>query len=320
MTNLLREIPENPIPEGIVSGLMMAKDGHEIRYARLATMAQHGTIVLLQGRNEAIEKYFEIMQDLAKLGYGSVTLDWRGQGGSSRLLSNPLIGHVRDFDSYIADLEQLFREIILPDCKPPFSILAHSTGALIALLAIPQVKSRVQRMVLTAPLLEFKERISQNRIRRFATLWWLLGMGSRYMPGARNRGKLRGFAGNQLSSDPMRFNRNLRLADTYPELTIGGPSAAWVKAASKAMEQVSDPAFMGANHIPILFLAAGSDEIVSTAAVERYARHLRSGHCLTIDGAKHELLQEADIFREQALAAFQAFIKGKGTEIEELGL
>jgi lysophospholipase len=31
---------------------------------------------------------------------------------------------------------------------------------------------------------------------------------------------------------------------------------------------------------------------------------------LTVDGARHELLQEADIFREQVLAAFDAFVPG----------
>ena len=35
-----------------------------------------------------------------------------------------------------------------------------------------------------------------------------------------------------------------------------------------------------------------------------------AGSLLTIDGARHELLQEADLYREQVLAAFDAFIPG----------
>ena len=31
---------------------------------------------------------------------------------------------------------------------------------------------------------------------------------------------------------------------------------------------------------------------------------------LTIDGARHEILQEADVYREQFLAAFDAFVPG----------
>ena len=64
--------------------------------------------------------------------------------------------------------------------------------------------------------------------------------------------------------------------------------------------------------IPSLIIAAGADEVVSTPAIEDYARGLRSGTALTIGGARHEILQEADIYREQFLAAFDAFIPGTG--------
>ena len=77
-----------------------------------------------------------------------------------------------------------------------------------------------------------------------------------------------------------------------------------------AAEQVREPEFMARIGVPILVVAAGADEVVSTSAVEDYARRLRSGSLVTIDGARHEILQEADIYREQFLAAFDAFVPG----------
>jgi lysophospholipase len=62
--------------------------------------------------------------------------------------------------------------------------------------------------------------------------------------------------------------------------------------------------------IPLLIIAPGTDQVVSTRAVEAYARRLRLGSLLMIDGARHEILQEADIYREQLFAAFDAFIPG----------
>jgi lysophospholipase len=62
--------------------------------------------------------------------------------------------------------------------------------------------------------------------------------------------------------------------------------------------------------VPMLVIAAGNDQVVSTSAVEAYAGHLRLGSLLTIDGAAHEILQEADLYREQFLAAFDAFVPG----------
>lgn len=322
MTLALREIPENPLPEGILSGSFAARDGCTIRHARVSTSGPNGTAILLQGRNESIEKYFETMADLAACGFDTATLDWRGQGGSDRLLRNPVIGHVRNFGDYVSDLDQFFREVVLPDCKPPYSILAHSMGGLIALLAIPRIANRVRRMVLAAPLIKFNETMPQKRISLLANLWTMTGLGSRHLPGTRERGKIRDFAGNQVTSDTTRFHRNLELARTYPELTVAGPSAAWVRAACRAMHHVSEPQFMAANRLPTLFLIAGSDKVVSSGAIVRYARTLRSGHCLTIDGARHELLQEADIFREQALAAFCTFAANRSEEpiMTEAGL
>ena len=68
-------------------------------------------------------------------------------------------------------------------------------------------------------------------------------------------------------------------------------------------------------HIPSLLIAAGADEVVSTPAIEDYTKGLRSGTALTIDGARHEILQEADLYREQFLAAFDAFIPGTVREL-----
>ena len=61
---------------------------------------------------------------------------------------------------------------------------------------------------------------------------------------------------------------------------------------------------------PILMLAASSDTIVSTAAIEEFAYHLRAGSHLVIAGSRHEILQEQDGCRAQFWAAFDEFVPG----------
>ena len=82
------------------------------------------------------------------------TLDWRGQGGSDRLLRDRSAAMSAASTIMSRDLDQFFEEIVLPDCRGPYYILAHSTGALIALLATPSLVNRVRRMVLIAPFLD----------------------------------------------------------------------------------------------------------------------------------------------------------------------
>lgn len=306
-------IPENPAPPGAEVVLLPAFDRRNIRYATFPTSTRplKGTVVLLSGRNETIEKYFETVRDFSARGFHVVAMDWRGQGGSDRLLPDPARGYVQSFDHYVADLDLLFREAVAPRCPPPFFIFAHSTGALVSLLAVPKLGGRVKRMVFGAPFLAMEGfPLSLANIHRLARALSLLGLGSRYLGGGPKPRFNTAFKNNRLTSDPVRFGRNAKLLDTFPLLGLGSPTAAWVLAACDAIATVTAPAFMAKIRVPILFVAAGADRIVSTRAIEDYARRLPSGALLTIDGARHEIMQEADRFRDQMLAAFDAFVPG----------
>ncbi|MET0597834.1 MAG: alpha/beta hydrolase [Mesorhizobium sp.] len=317
VSELLHETPGNPLPEGARAGLLRTHDGKKLRYARFDATERplKGTVVLLPGRNESIEKYFETIADLARRGLAVATLDWRGQGLSDRLLRNRERGHVDRFDSYVRDLEQLFDEVVLPDCRGPFFILAHSTGALTALLAAPAMANRVRRMVLVAPLLALAGvPMSMKGVHRLASSLYWTGFGRLYLGGGRRSRAAGAFEGNVLTSDEQRYRRNQEIVRLHPELALGGPTAGWIRAMCLAVEAVERPEFAARIQIPTLLVAAGADRVVSTQAIERYARRLRSGRVLTIDGARHEILQERDRYREQLLGAFDAFVPGTGSE------
>ncbi|MEO5760355.1 MAG: alpha/beta hydrolase [Mesorhizobium sp.] len=313
MTDLFHDIPGNPRPENATGGFFTTRDGKKIRYGLFAAVARpmKGTVVLLTGRNECIEKYFETIRNLADRGLGVATLDWRGQGDSDRLIRDRQRGYVRSFRDYTSDLEQFFEEIVLPDCRGPYYILAHSAGAVITLLAAPSMVNRVRRMVLIAPFLTLPDLpVSISTVRRVCSFLCLLGLGRLYAAWGPRPKQPPSFATNKVTSDPARFQRNTQIYKTYPQLALGGPTIRWLQAAAKASEAVSDPDFMARIQVPLLMVAAGADQVVSTKAVEAYARHLRLGSLLMIDGSRHEILQEADIYREQFLAAFDEFIPG----------
>lgn len=313
MTDLFHQTPDNPIPENAAGGFFTTRDGKRIRYGLFPAVARplKGTVVLLTGRNECIEKYFETIRNLADRGFGIATLDWRGQGASDRLIRDRQRGYVRSFYDYTGDLEQFFEEIVLPDCRGPYYILAHSTGAVIALLAAPSMVNRVRRMVMIAPFFTVPDLpVSIKTVRRVCSVLCFLGLGRLYAAWGPRPRETAPFATNKVTSDPERYRRNTGIYEAYPQLALGGPTMRWLKAAAEATEIVSDPDFMARIQVPLLVIAAGADQVVSTRAVEAYTRHLRLGSLLMIDGARHEILQERDIYREPLLAAFDAFIPG----------
>ncbi|MEZ5812720.1 MAG: alpha/beta hydrolase [Rhizobiaceae bacterium] len=313
MIDHLVETDDNPAPPGAVAGSFTAVDGRRLRYALFNETAspRRGTVIVLHGRNECIEKYFETVTDLAGRGLAVATFDWRGQGGSDRLIGDPARGFVDSFYDYVSDLETFFEQIVLPDSPGPYFVLGHSTGSLIALLASPLMVNRVERLVLVAPLLELHSPpVSTGAIRFVSGLLNNIGLGRLYMAGGGRPREIRPFEGNTLTTDRGRYERNAGIFRKAPNLGLGGPTVSWIHAFCRAAAVVTDAEFIADIHVPMLIVAAGADEVVSNQAIERFSHRLRSGKLVTIDGARHEILQEADVYREQFFAAFDAFVPG----------
>lgn len=310
---MLHNTDYNEIPPNPTVGFETTHDGAKLRYAHWKTLSPptKGTVVLLGGRAEFIEKNFETVSDLREKGYDVLTFDWRGQGGSDRMIKNPRKGFVENFDQYVIDLDTIITQVALPDCRAPYFVLAHSTGSLVALLATPLISTKIERMVLGSPLIGLKSLpFSQTFAKYLTGFLHVIGLGKLYASGGSQPDATRPFAGNKLTSDIHRFNRNKKLSTELSEVSIGGPTASWVFAACRAMDSVTDQDYFSQFSIPTLLISASADRVVDNKSIEYLGKRMRSGKMLSIKGAKHELLQERDIFREQLLAAFYAFAPG----------
>ena len=308
---ILHSVPANPVPEGAVADYLMTPDGVRLRFARWNPIGpRRGTVCLFTGRTEMIEKYFEVVRDLRQRGFAVAALDWRGQGGSDRLLGDPRKGHVRSFDDYQTDLEIFMREIVLPDCPAPIFGLAHSMGGAILLEAVHLGRRWFDRLVLCAPMIDLAGYAGRPVIRRIAKIGTFLGLGKSYvLSGGPVPISSKPFSGNPLTSDPVRYER-IRALEELPGLGLGSPTFGWASAAFRVMERFNDPLYPTALRQPLLIFAAGEDVIASTPAIERFAVRLRAGSHLIIPGARHEILMERDFVRAQFWAAFDAFVPG----------
>ena len=300
MTDLFHEIPGNPTPENAAGGFFTTRDGKKIRYGLFPAIARpmKGTVVLLTGRNECIEKYFGPSQPGRP---GSRRRPWTARPGWFRPAIRDLNGYVKSFFDYT--IGTVIQRSCCPTARAIY-ILAIRRGRWLPLAS--SMVNRVRRMVPCAVQL-FDLPVSITTVRRVCSLLWLSGLGGS-MP--------HGVAAKQTAPSPQQGDGDGAVSaqhadhETYPQLALGGPTIRWLRAAAVASETVSDPHFMARIQVPLLIIAPGTDQVVSTKAVEAYARHLRLGSLLMIHGARHEILQEADIYREQFLAAFDAFIPG----------
>ncbi|WP_208986049.1 alpha/beta hydrolase [Labrenzia sp. OB1] len=349
----LIDLPDNPVPDGATTGYIDAPDGVSIRFAHWPAGGRQrmGTVTLLQGRAEYIEKYFEIISELRERGFAVVTFDWRGQGGSQRLTGNPKRGHVSHFGKFRLDLRTVLKNISLATYPGPHFALAHSTGALVLLSDSERLRTMLDRAVLISPLLGLPSGalppnlggfsrsalkiLSLGRLGRpahetrarkgavfservgfpLARLCSAIGLGRLFLPGGNSEIRVP-FETNRQTSDKTRFERFNKVLEAAPELGLGAPTFGWLNAAARTMLALRKRDAGPNMKLPCLILAAGSDRIVSTPVTEDFVSRTKAAAYLEIPGAKHELMMERDVFRDQFWAAFDAFVPGLEAEQE----
>ena len=312
---VLCETETNPIPEGARAGYFLTSDKVRLRYAiwPKSAGAMKGTICLVQGRAEPIEKYFETIEDFRQRGFAVATFDWRGQGGSARLIGARHTGYVETFEDYWTDLKSFHADILLPDCPPPYYLVGHSMGGLISLMAAARDRLMFERLFLSAPMLAIPgQPLKSSGMAITAETLGFFGAGQipigRSGDGAPSETR---FPGNPLTSDFRRYMFMVDALKARPSLLVGKPSVKWLAAAFRAMSRAAHHDFPGTIRVPVLMLAAARDEIVSVSAIEHLGLGMRTGRHAVIASARHELFMENDAIRSQVFAAFDAFITEK---------
>ncbi len=311
----LIDTPANSCPPGANIVGLRTIDGDELRAAFWRPEGPpRGTIALLQGRAEFIEKYFETIGELLERGFVVATFDWRGQGLSQRLLRNRAKGHIRRSTDFRRDLDAFIRQLLAPDCPKPWFALAHSMGAAALLddCAARDGDELFERIVALAAMVDLHGFPGSAMARRVAAGFHALGLSRLYVPGGRNRPPYhKPFADNVLTTDKRRFARAAGLLELAPALGIGDPTIGWAYAAYHLMHRLTSQREVERIHTPILLFAAGDERLVSTPAIERFARRLKTAFCLVLRDARHEILMERAEIRSEFWAAFDAFIPGE---------
>ncbi len=303
--------PFNPTPPGAIVHPLRTADGVLLRTARWTPPhGARGTVTILSGRAEFIEKYYETIRNLLDRGLSVAIFDWRGQGGSERQLKNPRKGHIDDFALYERDFAAFATEVLEASCPKPWFGLAHSMGAAIALAIARAGRCPLDRLVLSSPMIALAGMKWRRATRGFVEALDAVGLGGAFSrPGGRIVATAP-FENNQLTSDPVRYARTASIVAANPELGLGHPTIGWLDAAFRLMGEFEDPDFARRTLTPILVIAAGADRVTDARAAERFASRLRAGRTVIVEGAEHELMMERDVFRDQFFAAFDAFVPG----------
>lgn len=266
-------------------------------------------MLFLPGRGDHYEKYLETLDYYANLGWHVTSIDWRGQGGSGRLLPDQGVGHIDDFSIWIADLKAFWLEW-KSSMHRPHVVLAHSMGGHLAMRALVEKAIDPVAVAMSAPMLGIHTGglpLALNHA--VAKLMCKLGrskqaawkVSEKPLSPMNLRQKI-------LSSDDNRYQDELAWWALRPEVKLGPPSWHWVERAIASIRLMEQPGTLEAVETPILLLATTADQLVSTPRIITDSKRLPNAELLIFGKeAAHELLREADEVRDRCLDRINIF-------------
>ena len=304
-------IDRRVIPAAAIESFWHASDGWLIRRIDWPNPPKpRGSLLFLVGRGDHYEKYLETLDYYATAGWTVTSIDWRGQGGSGRLLADPHVGHIDDFATWGADLGA-FWKIWRAATPGPHVIIAHSMGGHLVMRALVEQIIDPVAVAMSAPMLGIQTGglpLSVNH--SFAKLMCRIGrdrqaawkVSEKPMSPINLRQKI-------LTHDKDRYEDELTWWQLRPEVKLGPPSWHWVERAIASIQLLDRPGQLEKVETPILLLATTADQLVYTPRIIADSERLPNAETLIFGAeAAHELLREVDTIRDRCLNSIDAFM------------
>jgi len=314
-------------PQGGLVRLATASDGVVVRVAiwpgrsggiwPMRNMPQwsgkrpNGTVVLVHGRTEFIEKYYPVVTEFLNRGFAVVTMDWRGQGLSERPIGHPMKGHVDHFEEYQRDLDALLGLPEVRSLPKPMVIMSHSMGGAVVTRRISREPDRFVGAIFSAPMLGLLPAPGIDLVTH-VTAKVVSGVGLRdeYAPGQPMDPYTDIlFMGNVLTSDFDEFNRQRELIKMEPGLAVAGVTWGWLRA---AMSELGKLERLEPSTLRSLYWVGSEETVISAPAIAARVAASRNARFALIAGAKHEPLFERPELRAKVWREIDYFLKGLG--------
>jgi lysophospholipase len=298
-------------PPGAVVVWTTAGSGAGAARIRLASWkaGDKGTVLLLPGRTECIEKYGRAAGDLIARGFSVMTVDWRGQGLADRALPDRMMGHVGTFAEYQDDFDAMLAEAGRQALPQPFYMVAHSMGGCIGLRGLMRGLP-VKAAAFSAPMWGIAMAAWQRPVAAVVSAFAApLGLVTRYAPSTSAATYLLQvpFQGNVLTTDRQMWDYMRRQLAEVPELALGGPSIGWLKA---ALAECAALAALPAPKVPAICGLGTAEKVVDVPPVHLRMAAWGNGQLDLYPGAEHEIMMEGPATRarffDRAAALFEA--------------
>ena len=302
------ELEDYKAPKGIRSYYVTMNDGINLRICHWIneTKNSNGTILLQQGHNEFIEKYFETIQEFIERNYSVIAFDWRGQGMSDRQINDIHKSYIKDYDRHDKDLRYILLELIKDNFPKPLIGIGHSMGGCLMLSAFHDHPEIFSKGILSAPMLGFK---NEGFLRAASSIMNFFKKDTDYLLGSKpNMGKETPFHENDLTSDPQRYSRIISLIRKHPNIRLWGVTNGFAKAVNKRFKKIRSRGWAESIDLEILIINNLNDRVVDSNKIKEMQRRLKNSQSIEFSETQHEIFMEKTIFRKKMWEAIDNFL------------
>ena len=270
-------------------------DGKPLLCSRFDAEKPRGTVMIVHGFTENIEKYAELIHSLLRCSYSVVAYDQRGHGRSWRdpAITDISLTHVHRFGEYVEDLKAVCNAV-LKIMPRPWLLFAHSMGGAVSSLFLEVTPGVFAKAVLCAPM------IAPNLGGVPSSVIRLMCDGADWLH--RNRKRVfvsKPYTGAEdfiasCATGQKRFEWYEGIRVRTPEFQNNGPTYGWTREALRASKDVLAPGAVERIDIPVWLFTAENDGSVMPDAQKAFAARLRDGKRTLVPGSKHEIYRSPD--------------------------
>lgn len=288
-------------------GTLTTADGRTLSWLAVEARHERGAVVIVQGWTEQMALYDELLYDLRDSGYSFYLYDLRGQGRSEGDHPSDDRWYVKDWKSFVSDLDLFYTAIVRARPHPETVFLGYSMGGAIATVYLAEHPTAADRLILLAPMYRINTSpLPLFMVRIVAGGMTLFGGGASYLPGY-GPYEAHPFENNpEHITSRLRFEERARIAGETAYrpggvtakggLELVRLSAAGLKAAAKIT-------------VPALLVEAGRDRVVRIPAEDRAAARMTNCRTIVITDSGHVMMAESDPIRNQTVGAIRSFLE-----------
>ncbi len=281
------------------------------RYAYVKKENSNKTIIIVHGKNESLEVYYELALDFYQKGYSVFLFDQRNFGMTksyNREDDSNFLCHITSYDKMADDLLNLM-EIYINNNDEIF-VFAHSLGCAVTLTLINKIKTRIKKVVMSAPFFDSSFRpikffmkfcyFIQNFYKKPTDLFWFQKEAS-YRPNERYTNSIE------------RFNKMEEIKKFKKLKHQGGVSLSWIKQSLLYTQKVENNYDLT---VPTFICIAEKENVVSNKTIFNFIKKLKitqnkekSSYYAIFKDSHHEIYKEIDKIRNLYLQEIIYFLQ-----------